>query len=283
MVALLATVTGCATTPPPPDPLEETRRAKTELSNQQDNLRTSVQKLTQRLTAAERDIARLRGEMEVVNNTAERLKSQVASMKEERAAAVVAAPPPAPPTDGGGTPPAATEAPPQAAAPQQAAEPAAAVRLPATNNPNELYQFAYSAMQTRQYGPAMEGFRSFVKSFQADARAPSAQYWTGEIHYAQRNFAEALVAYNQVILRWPASDKVPNSLLKIGYAFFELGDYANAKASLTRLVNEFPENATVKNLAQEKLKKINEVTGAKPTAAAPAAPVAAPATVQKKK
>ncbi|MBF0158493.1 MAG: tol-pal system protein YbgF [Magnetococcales bacterium] len=255
----LLLLAACASTPPPEQiqQVEETKRIGSELVRVQDSTRNSLSRLTQRMDQVEKELARLRDEVDITRHQSSRLQEQVTTIKEDRQAAPV----PAAAT----TPPVEEAVPPAAAPPAAVSQPATPAVKPAKppSSASEAYQSALAAIQAGHYPQAIEGLNVVLKQFPTDPLAPNAQYWIGESHYKQRAFAEALVAYNQVLIRWPASDKVAPSLLKIGFSFFELGDLVNAKASLDRLVNEFPDATTVKNLAQERLKKIDETMRAK--------------------
>ncbi|MBF0611068.1 MAG: tol-pal system protein YbgF [Magnetococcales bacterium] len=140
------------------------------------------------------------------------------------------------------------------------ASPVAAV--PATANkenlsPEKSYDEAFVLLKSGQYDKAMPAFEAFVKQHPQHDLADNSQYWIGEMHYVQRRFPEALVAFNKVLVDWPNSDKVPASLLKIGFSFYELEDNANAKSSLERLVKEYPDNSAV-TPAKQRLKLIHQ-------------------------
>ncbi len=156
----------------------------------------------------------------------------------------------------GDTPAAATKAaePAAAATPdtKQEAAPAAAAA-----NSKEAYDAAYQKLKQGQYDASLTAFQNFLQTYPSDNMADNAQYWIGELHYVQRRFPEALMAFNQVLLRWPTSSKVPDALLKIGYSFYELNDMDNAHTSLTRLIKDFP-NASPATVAKPRLAQIKQ-------------------------
>ncbi|MBF0629231.1 MAG: tol-pal system protein YbgF [Magnetococcales bacterium] len=177
------------------------------------------------------------------------------------ATAAVAAPAPAAATPASPAPaaPAAAAAPP--AKPPAAAAPAApAAAGAASTNPKEAYDAAFQQLKQGQYDAAKTGFQNFLKNHSKDGMADNAQYWIGELHYVQRQFPEALMAFNQVLLRWPNSTKVPDSLLKIGFSFYELNDMENANNSLQRLTKDFP-NSSPAAVAKPRLEMIKKKLG----------------------
>ncbi|MBF0161528.1 MAG: tol-pal system protein YbgF, partial [Magnetococcales bacterium] len=142
---------------------------------------------------------------------------------------------------------AAAKAPPAAGAKPAVAQPAA--------TPQQVYDAAFALLKSGQYGASREGFENFLAKFPEDTLADNAQYWIGELYSVQKQYREALAAFGQVLTRWPTSAKVPPSLLKIGYAFYELGDMASARASLTKLVNDYPDSSAV-SMARQRLQDI---------------------------
>ncbi|MEG3639446.1 tol-pal system protein YbgF [Magnetococcus sp. PR-3] len=120
------------------------------------------------------------------------------------------------------------------------------------------YDQAKLYVTSGQYDRAQELFEGFLSQYEADPLADNAQYWLGEMHYVQRNFRNALVEFNNVLVKWPNSAKVPDSLLKIGFSFYELEDYENARRALEQLVQNYPD-ANAVPLAMQRIKRIDQV------------------------
>ena len=51
---------------------------------------------------------------------------------------------------------------------------------------------------------------------------PNIQYWLGEVHYAQKNFEEAIIEFGEGLKNYPESIKGPDNLLKLGLSFSNL-------------------------------------------------------------
>ncbi|MBF0339919.1 MAG: tol-pal system protein YbgF [Magnetococcales bacterium] len=263
------------------------------------NQRNAMADLTNRLALLERQLGSVQGSVEEVRHDNKRLTDRVESIPPPEAR-VVQAPAPAPvaelapPAAAPPAVPAPAVAPPAtattaAAVPPAAAKPATtppaattpAAAAPATGKPaapaapaatapaapaavsgnaKETYDAAFQQIKDGQYDAAKTGFQNFLKAHPKDALADNAQYWIGEIHYKQRQFPEALMAFNQVLLKWPNSAKVPDSLLKIGYSFYELSDMENANTSLQRLVKDFPSSSAA-GQAKPRLAMIKQKLG----------------------
>jgi len=210
------------------------------------------------------DAARVRGQFEVLahelDETQKRQRdlyvdvdSRLRKVEAAMAVAGAAAPPGAPgaafpgaPANGGapGTP---ASAPPSATASiAPGTPPGAAPRAaPAPPDPaaeQRAYDAALDLFKVGNYSGAINGFASFVKTYPASPLAPSAQYWIGNAHFAQRDFRAAITAQRQLITAYPSSTKVPDALLNIGTSQFELGEAAAARRTLEEIVAKYPQS-----------------------------------------
>lgn len=230
--------------------------------------RTGLAELGRRVAQQENQIHMLRGELEVVRHENQTLKENQANLKKvstttqpyltatnqrqpDQASLLIAPTLNNNPARGGtsvvvDTPMVAHKAP----------APITEQDLP----PKEMYKSAFLMLSGAQYPNALTTFTRFLKKYPDDPLADNAQYWIGEVHYVQHRYLEALKAFNEVLRRWQASDKVPGSLLKIGFSFQGLGDIANARDSLTRLITDYPANSTEVKMAKKRLREIDKMT-----------------------
>ena len=72
-----------------------------------------------------------------------------------------------------------------------------------------------------------------------------------------RNFEQGIVEFEKVINKYPTSNKLPDAMLKLGYTFYELKQYPQAKAILHDLRDRFPK-ATAARLATKRLDRIRK-------------------------
>ncbi|MFQ5486070.1 MAG: tetratricopeptide repeat protein, partial [Desulfobacterales bacterium] len=82
----------------------------------------------------------------------------------------------------------------------------------------------------------------------------NAQFWIGDTYYREKWFEKAILEYQKVIENYPKGNKVPASLLKQGFAFFNIGDKANARLILKELIKKYPQSNETK-IAIKKLKE----------------------------
>jgi tol-pal system protein YbgF len=175
----------------------------------------------------------------------ERLRVLESSSSRPTDQAPVAAPGSMPPgSEFGSTapvPPPSTAPPPPAAAPvADGAGSTASIDLDMGRSTNEEYRAGLTQYQRGDAQKAVQTLRSAVNKNPKAEFVPYAQYWIGEAYYGQGKYNEAILAYNEVLVGFPKSDRVPAALLRQASAFAELGDKIDARLILQKLVSEHP-------------------------------------------
>lgn len=117
------------------------------------------------------------------------------------------------------------------------------------------YETAYRDLQRENYQLALMNFRSFLAEFPQTHLSDNAQYWVGEIYYAQGQFNQAVDEFRRVVDDYPGQDKVPAAYYKIALCFINLRDTATARRYLISLLERFPE-AQEARMAEEKLAEL---------------------------
>ena len=112
----------------------------------------------------------------------------------------------------------------------------------ASGTPEAEYQAAFDLLKEGRYDEAAVALREFQARNPQHELAPNAQYWLGEAHYVRRDFAAALAAFEGLMREYPGTRKAPDALLKAGYCQFELKQAVAARATLNRVVQEFPDS-----------------------------------------
>lgn len=119
------------------------------------------------------------------------------------------------------------------------------------------YQAAFELLKDQQYEQAAAAFEQFLQSYPDTELADNAQYWLAESYYVTEDFDDALREFQVVIDRFPRSRKVPDALLKMGYCNYELGNWDQSRAALSRVQREFPDT-TAARLAEQRLTRMSE-------------------------
>lgn len=118
------------------------------------------------------------------------------------------------------------------------------VALPPTAglSPARLYDTARADYFAGQWNSAMSGFEAFLRAFPRSEQADDAQLYIGETHYAQNQWAQAIMAYTQTIESYPGTNSVPIAYYKRGLAEQQLGQIDAARASWEAAAKMFPDS-----------------------------------------
>ena len=81
------------------------------------------------------------------------------------------------------------------------------------------------------------GSGQILRHFLVRHLADDAQYWIGEAYYAQGDYNRAIIELNEVLLKYPQSDRVPGALLALATAFADSGDRIDARLILQKLID----------------------------------------------
>ena len=103
-----------------------------------------------------------------------------------------------------------------------------------------LYQNALRDFTTGKYDLSHQEFSDYVKNYGSTDLASNAQFYQGEISYAQGDYKDAVAQYNVVLNNYPQSYKLAASLLKKGMAELELGMKATGARDLKEGGRRFP-------------------------------------------
>ncbi len=103
-----------------------------------------------------------------------------------------------------------------------------------------LYEQGYGSMLQHDYGAAEAAFRQLVASHPNDPLAGSAQYWIGESYYVRGQYKSAADAFLKGYKKYKASDKAPDTLLKLAMSLAELGQKDAACSTFSELAAKYP-------------------------------------------
>ncbi len=104
------------------------------------------------------------------------------------------------------------------------------------------YEAALNLLQRGRTDEARVRFDGFLGDYPNSALTPNALYWKGEALYAQRRYADAIVAFKEVTARFPKHHKAADSLLKTALAYKQLGDDENVRFHLKALREDHPDS-----------------------------------------
>jgi tol-pal system protein YbgF len=112
------------------------------------------------------------------------------------------------------------------------------------------YQAAFELLKEERYDMAAASFREFLAAFPNSELVDNAQYWLAESFYASDDFEQALADFQVVIDKYPRSSKVPDALLKMGLSNYSLQRWDAARATLTRVQQDYAETTAARLAGQ---------------------------------
>ncbi len=265
-----AALSGCATSPPQPDPVQvklndlDTRLSRIErvvdnrslldLSNQIEQARADLRSVHDRIDELNHELEQSRKQQrDLYADLDTRLKKLEAGAPAQGAANASAGSAAA----GGaaGAAGAASADAGAAVAGDGSATTATTAAPSAAGGEQADYQAALDLLKNGRYDQAIAAFNRFLAAYPQSELADNAQYWIGETHYVNRDFAAALKAFQAVVDVYGQSRKLPDAMLKIGYCEDELQHAGKARRILAEVVAKFP-GTPAAALAAERLKKL---------------------------
>jgi len=103
-----------------------------------------------------------------------------------------------------------------------------------------LYASARRDFDTGKYDLARQEFADYLKYYPETDLAGNAEFYEGEISFAQGNYQDAVSAYDHVLLDYPKSFKLAAARLKKGLALLEMGQQAAAIRELREVARRHP-------------------------------------------
>ncbi len=119
----------------------------------------------------------------------------------------------------------------------------------------QAYEAALNQFKLGNYQLAITSFQSFMTNFASSELVPSAQYWIGNAHYAMRDYKGAIAAQQKVVKLWPENSRAPDALLNIASSQSELGQANAARETLRALVKKYPSSPAAEQAKQRLIRK----------------------------
>ena len=119
----------------------------------------------------------------------------------------------------------------------------------------DIYKDAYETFHKGDLEGARRKFEAFLKQYPNTELSDNAQYWIGETYYLKKDLERAILEYEKAIVKYPEGDKIPAALFKQALAFLDLGDKANARNLLKRVIEKYPRSEQAE-MAKKKLETI---------------------------
>lgn len=142
---------------------------------------------------------------------------------------------------------------------------------------DESMHWYYEGVQyqkEQKYDDSVRAFREFLKVAPEHVYADRAQFLIADSYFRNHEFNLAVINTNLLESKYPASFKLPEALLTRAVSYLKLGQSDDARLTLKEILSRFPSDPA----ADEAAKKLADLSDV----AAPAAPISAPVTGDKK-
>jgi tol-pal system protein YbgF len=130
-------------------------------------------------------------------------------------------------------------------------------------NAEQLFAAAYADYSRGNYDLAASEFRQYVEIYPGSELADNAQYWIGEILYAQKKLAPAAAEFERVSSLSPKGDKAAAALYKRGLILAELNQKEEAAAQFQAVLKLHPKTPEAE-LAAQQLQQLGPEYAAQP-------------------
>ena len=118
-----------------------------------------------------------------------------------------------------------------------------------------LYSNGLRDITSGKYDLARSEFEDYLKFYADTDLASNAQFYLGEIFYKQKQYVDAVAAYDKVLSNYPKSFKLGPARLRKGMALLELGQKNAGVRELREVVKRYP-GSDEDRLARTKLKEL---------------------------
>ncbi len=122
-------------------------------------------------------------------------------------------------------------------------------------SPEEMYEVAVGLVKGGNPKKGREMLSDFAVKYPNHKLIPNALYWKGEAFYAEKDFENAILTFQDVVDKYPRGEKAPDAMYKQGLSFLALKDKKNAGILFDLVQKKYPKSKAAE-MAKKKLKEI---------------------------
>lgn len=119
----------------------------------------------------------------------------------------------------------------------------------------KTFDTAESAFQAGNYKEAVSGYSAFLRRYPKSGLAVLAQFGLGNSYYLMKEYKSALSTHAILLKRYPESDKVPEAMLNMASSHLGLKDMWAARKTLNAIIEKYPES-DIAEQAKQRLKQM---------------------------
>jgi tol-pal system protein YbgF len=122
-------------------------------------------------------------------------------------------------------------------------------------SPEEMYEVAVGQVKGGNPKKGRETLSDFTVKYPDHKLIPNVLYWKGEAFYAEKDYENAILTFQDVVDKYPRGEKAPDAMYKQGLSFLSLKDTKNARVLLDLVQKKYPKSKAAE-MAKKKLKEI---------------------------
>ena len=207
-----------------------------------------VVELVRQLDQMNAEIAKLRGQLEVLANENQQIQKRQRDFYldlDSRLKRLEGVPPGTPST---APVPTSEAAPPASSAGSAQAPPTGAGQGAVSRSASReeqarelrAYDVASNLFRRNDFSSAIDAFRAFLKDYPQSQLASNAEYWIGISYANLKDYRNALATQEQLLAKHPQSAKAPDALLAIAAIHADQGDTGSARNTLEDIIARYP-------------------------------------------
>ena len=105
---------------------------------------------------------------------------------------------------------------------------------------NKAYDVGSNLFRRGDYVAAIRAFETFMKDYPASPLVSNAQYWIGICYFNIKDFSNARNTQEALVKNFPDAPKAPDALLAIASLQIEGGDNGSARNTLEDIIARYP-------------------------------------------
>jgi tol-pal system protein YbgF len=116
------------------------------------------------------------------------------------------------------------------------------------------YEAALNLLKAGKFADAQSAFEAFIVARPQSTFTPAAHYWAASSSFQAKNYTRAAELYQQVHTQWPEDVRAPEALIGLANTQQMQGDAKGAKKTLETVVAEYP-GTPAADVARQRLKQ----------------------------
>jgi tol-pal system protein YbgF len=118
-------------------------------------------------------------------------------------------------------------------------------------SPEEMYDYAVGLVKGGDTRKGRQVLGEFASKYPKHKLVPNVFYWRGESFYAEKDYENAILSFQDVIDKYPGGDKAPDAMLKQGLSFLALKDRKNARILFELVQSKYPKTPAATQARQK--------------------------------